>query len=115
MTCMHSTEMHCGQVVDMNPAKVDRARLARLEDLPNIGKSLAEDLRSIGIHAPDDLKGQDPCVLYEHLCGVTGQRQDPCVLDVFMSITSFMDGGPALPWWSFTKARKALSRGKAPA
>lgn len=96
----------------MNPAKIDRARLARLEDLPNIGKALAEDLRSIGIHTPDDLKGQDPFVLYEHLCGVTGQRQDPCVLDVFMSITSFMDGGPALTWWSFTRARKALLQEK---
>lgn len=97
----------------MNPSKVDRARLARLEDLPNIGKALAEDLRRIGIHAPEDLKGQDPLELYEYLSGVTGRRQDPCVLDVFMSVTSFMDGGPALTWWSFTPARKGLLRGKA--
>lgn len=96
----------------MNPAKVDRSRLDRLEDLPNIGKSLAGDLRRIGIHTPDDLKGQDPFILYEHLCGVTRQRQDPCVLDVFMSITHFMDGGPALTWWSFTEARKRLMAGR---
>lgn len=97
----------------MNPAKVDRARLQRLEDLPNVGKSVAEDLRLIGIHKPADLVGQDPLVLYEQLCGVTGYRHDPCLLDVFMSVTSFMDGGPALRWWSFTQARKALLQGRA--
>lgn len=97
----------------MSPDKVDRKRLVRLEDLPNIGPALAEDLRRIGIHAPGDLKGRDPLELYENLCGVTGRRQDPCVLDVFMSVTSFMDGGPALAWWSFTPARKGLARSKA--
>lgn len=97
----------------MHPAKVDRSRLTRLEDLPNIGPTMAADLRLLGIHHPDDLKGRDPLVLYAHLCGITGWRQDPCVLDVFMSVTSFMDGGPALAWWSFTPARKALRRGRA--
>jgi hypothetical protein len=37
-------------------------------------------------------------------------RQDPCVLDVFMSIVHFMDGGEALPWWSFTEERKRSYR-----
>ncbi|MFA5082711.1 MAG: helix-hairpin-helix domain-containing protein [Hydrogenophilaceae bacterium] len=92
----------------MNPGKVDRSRLARLEDLPNIGKVMAEDLRLIGIRAPDDLVGQDPFDLYAALCEATGTRQDPCVLDVFMSVTRFMAGGPALPWWAFTGERKRL-------
>ena len=30
----------------------------RLEDIPNIGISLAQDLRSIGITRPADLKGK---------------------------------------------------------
>ena len=79
----------------------------RLEQLPNIGPSLAADLRSIGIRAPQDLRGKDAFVLYQRLCAVTGQRQDPCVLDTFMAATDFMRGAAAAPWWTYTAARKA--------
>jgi hypothetical protein len=40
----------------------------RLEDVPNVGKSIANDLRSLGIRAPADLKGRDPWTLYRALC-----------------------------------------------
>lgn len=90
----------------MNPQKVQRDKVCDLEDLPNIGKAMAADLRSIGIYRPEQLMGQDPFHLYEALCKQSGVRQDPCVLDVFMSIVHFMDGGEALPWWSFTEQRK---------
>ena len=79
-----------------------------LEQLPNIGPSLAEDLRSIGIHRPADLRGKDAFVLYQKLCAATGQRQDPCVLDTFMAATDFMRGAQAAPWWHYTAQRKAL-------
>lgn len=90
----------------MNPQKVQRDKVFELEDLPNIGKATATSLRCIGIRAPEQLAGQDPFRLYQALCERTGTRQDPCVLDVFMSIVHFMDGGDARPWWSFTAARK---------
>ena len=79
-----------------------------LEQLPNIGPALAADLRLIGIHAPRELRGRDPFVLYQQLCAATGQRQDPCVLDTFMAATDFMRGGQAAPWWAYTAQRKAL-------
>ena len=81
---------------------------AALEQLPNIGPSLAADLRLIGIHAPRELRGRDPFVLYQQLCAATGQRQDPCVLDTFMAATDFMRGAEAAPWWAYTAQRKAL-------
>lgn len=90
----------------MNPSKVDRRHLACLEDLPNIGKAMAESLRRIGVHLPGDLTGRDPLELYEMLCRITGARQDPCVLDVFMSVTRFMAGEPARSWWAYTSERK---------
>jgi hypothetical protein len=93
----------------MNPAKVDRARLARLTDLPNVGPSVARDLELLGFRAPLDLVGRSPFELYERLCSQTGQRHDPCVLDTFMSITRFLDGEPARPWWAFTEERKRTS------
>jgi len=79
-----------------------------LEQLPNIGPSLAADLRRIGIRSPRDLRGRDAFVLYQMLCAATGERQDPCVLDTFMAVTDFMRGAPAAPWWAYTAQRKAL-------
>lgn len=96
----------------MNPAKVVREHVRLLTDLPNIGPAMATDLRRLGISTPAQLKGRDPHALYVELCGLTGLRHDPCVLDVFMSITHFMDGGEALPWWRFTEERKALPRSR---
>jgi hypothetical protein len=79
-----------------------------LEHIPNIGPSLAEDLRQIGIRHPRDLLNKDAFVLYQQLCAATGQRHDPCVLDTFMAATDFMRGAPAAPWWHYTAHRKAL-------
>ena len=99
----------------MGPAKTLKSPKAstpeaceRLEQLPNIGPSLAADLRLIGIGTPAELRGKDPFVLYQKLCAATGQRQDPCVLDTFMAATDFMRGAPAAPWWTYTAQRKAL-------
>ncbi len=79
-----------------------------LEALPNIGPSLAADLRALGILHPRELATRDPFVLYQALCTYTGRRQDPCVLDTFMAITDFMRSAPAAPWWTYTAQRKLL-------
>ncbi len=84
----------------------DRTAITRLEDLPNIGRAMAADLRLLGIERPTDLIGRDPLDLYRSLEAVTGLRQDPCVLDTFMAVVDFMAGGDARPWWSFTVERK---------
>jgi hypothetical protein len=84
------------------------AECETLEQLPNIGPSLAADLRLIGIAHPRELRGKDPFVLYQKLCAATGVRQDPCVLDTFMAATDFMAGAAPAPWWHYTAQRKAL-------
>lgn len=91
----------------MHPSKVDRRRLANLTDLPNVGESIADDLRLLGYATPAALKGADPLELYRRLCEMTGAIHDPCVLDAFMSITDFLEGAPPRPWWEFTAARTA--------
>lgn len=91
-----------------SPKAASAADCETLEQLPNIGPSLAADLRLIGIRTPAELRGKDPFVLYQTLCAATGQRQDPCVLDTFMAATDFMRGAPAAPWWKYTPQRKAL-------
>lgn len=84
----------------------DRKTVSKLEELPNIGKAMAADLRLLGIEHPKMLIGKDAFVLYGDLCALSGIRHDPCVLDVFMSVVYFMEGGDPLPWWSFTAKRK---------
>ena len=74
----------------MNPAKVIREQVVNLIDLPNIGQAMAQDLRLLGITHPDDLRDQDPCVI-----------------DVFISIIRFMQGDEPKPWWQYTAERKA--------
>lgn len=90
----------------MNPDKVIREHVRQLSDLPNIGKAMAEDLQLIGIRAPEQLVGKDPFEMYTRLCNKTATRQDPCVIDVFISIVRFMNGEPARPWWAYTAERK---------
>lgn len=92
----------------MNPAKVDRANVTKLTDLPNIGKAGAADLRVLGIETPDQLIGRCPFEMFESLCKKTGVRHDPCVIDVFMSVARFMAGEDARVWWDYTAARKAI-------
>ena len=91
--------------------RVVKARSAseceRLEQLPNIGPSIANDLRLLGITHPQDLVGRDAFQLYQALSAKTGKRQDPCVLDTFMAATDFMSGAEARPWWNYTAERKA--------
>ncbi|HEY6094716.1 MAG TPA: helix-hairpin-helix domain-containing protein [Gallionellaceae bacterium] len=90
----------------MNPAKVKRAQVHRLQDLPNVGPAVARDLELIGILRPEQLVGADPLHLYQRLCRQRGIRQDPCVLDTFISLTRFMGGEEARPWWAYTAERK---------
>ena len=94
----------------MHPNKVQRDRVRALTDLPNIGRAMAADLELLGIHRPDELRGQCPYDMYERLCRLTDTRQDPCVIDVFLSITDFMAGNPPRVWWEFTEERKRSHR-----
>ena len=83
-----------------------RAGVGRLEDIPNVGVSIAGDLRRLGLSSPDDLPGRDPYAMYDELCRVTGVRHDPCLLDTFIAAVRYMEGGPKAPWWTFTAERK---------
>jgi Pathogenicity locus len=91
-----------GRAVD----KTARAAMTKIEHLPNIGKAVAADLRGIGIRTPAQLRGKDPYALYAKLNRVTGVRHDPCLLDTFIAVVRFVEGGPARPWWTFTAERK---------
>jgi DNA transformation protein len=92
----------------------DHRVVTSLEQIPNVGPSIAGDLRQVGVRTPRALVGRDPYRLYLSLCKATRERQDPCVLDVFISAVRFMEGGPVQPWWHYTQERKRMVAARSP-
>ena len=83
--------------------------VSNLYHLPNIGKKIAHYLKIADIKTPQSLIGKDAFDLYDKLCKKTGEKLDPCVIDVFMSAIDFMEGAEPKAWWKFTSERKKLS------
>ena len=80
-------------------------------DLVSVGPKIAEDFEKLGVRSVPHLARQDPDRMYEKLCSLTGQRQDPCVLDVFCAAVA-QARDPRLPaeqcqWWYWSRKRKA--------
>jgi predicted RecB family nuclease len=76
-----------------------------LTDIPGVGKSIANDLRNIGIYRIDDLKGMDAEWLYELSHQNAGIIQDRCLLYVFRCAVYFAEtrdqiqDPEKLKWW----------------
>jgi len=89
-----------------------------LTDIPGIGKSIASDLRNIGIHNIDDLKGMDPQRLYELSNTFAGKVQDHCLLYVFRCAIYFLETGEKnrepekLKWWNWKDKKGNRSKSK---
>ena len=78
-----------------------------LTDIPGVGISIAEDLRKIGIHHVEDLKGMDPQRLYELSNASAWKVQDRCLLYVFRCAVYFAETPEKkqekekLKWWNW--------------
>ena len=79
-----------------------------LEDLPNIGRNIAADLRKIGIRCPAELQERKPLEVFRKLERVMGSRHDPCVLYTLLSVEHYFAKGEIVPWWKFTKSGKEI-------
>lgn len=88
------------------PKASEAREVRKFTDIPNVGPAMAGDFARLGFTAPQELAGQDGFALYQRLCTLTATRQDPCVLDTFLAVVDFMNGGAAKPWWAFTATRK---------
>ncbi|MDD2882161.1 MAG: helix-hairpin-helix domain-containing protein [Rhodoferax sp.] len=87
---------------------VSNKRPTQLEDLPNIGKAIAADLRALGVLSPEELASHEPLATYQALAIVMGKRLDPCVLYTLLAVAHFQKTGERLPWWHFTAQGKQL-------
>ena len=92
-----------------------------LKALVSIGPAMLRDFEILRIRSVAQLARQEPKEMYERLCGMTRQRQDPCVLDTFTAAVA-QARDPELPpaqrqWWFWSRERKreaaARRRGKA--
>jgi DNA transformation protein len=88
--------------------KQNQGHTDRLEDIPNIGRSIAADLRSIGILDPQQLTTRDPLKVYFALSDSMGHRHDPCVLYTLMAARHYLQSGISTPWWKFTEQGRAV-------
>lgn len=87
------------------------SEVRRFTDIPNVGPATAGDFDTLGLRTPAELAACDADDLHARLCRITGERHDPCMIDVFMAAIEFMRGGPALPWWHYSPKRRARSAG----
>jgi hypothetical protein len=83
----------------------------RFRDLVSVGPAIVRDFEMLKIASVPHLARQNPQRMYEKLCSLTGQRQDPCVLDVFCAAVA-QARDPRLPaeqcqWWYWSRLRKA--------
>jgi DNA transformation protein len=87
----------------------------KLEDIPNMGKSIASDLRSLGILNPKQLAKHDPLKIYLALSESMGHRHDPCVPYTFLAAQHYLLTGESIPWWKFTlQGKKIIAATDAP-
>jgi hypothetical protein len=82
----------------------------QLGDLISIGPAMLRDFQLLGIRSVGQLAKQNPQRMYGRLNRVTGQRQDPCVLDTFCAAVA-QARNPRLPaeqceWWFWSRKRK---------
>jgi hypothetical protein len=79
------------------------SELKALQQIPGVGKRIANDLWNLGIHAVGDLKGRDPDDLYNTLCNQTGVKVDRCMLYVFRCAVYYASNvqpdPELLKWW----------------
>ena len=75
--------------------------------LEHVGPATVRDLELLGIERLSQLADREPQKLYDSLCKATGERQDPCVLDVFSMLVSRAQGDRPRPWWEFSRLRLA--------
>ncbi len=95
----------------MSRASAFRHPARQLEDLISVGPAMRRDFELLGIRTVAQLARANPQQLYQRLCRATGERQDPCVLDVFQAAVA-QARNPRLPaekcvWWYWSRKRKA--------
>ena len=86
-------------------SKSDKSALRELQQIPGVGRGIAEDLWNMGFRAVQDLQNQDPEELYHNFCAQKGVHVDRCALYVFRCAVYYASGEKhdpeLLKWWNW--------------
>ena len=80
--------------------------------IPGVGKSIAADLRKIGIKKVQDLRGKNPELLFDRSNILAGTTQDRCLLYVFRCAVYFAEtpepdrDSEKLKWWRWKDTKR---------
>ena len=88
----------------------DKVLTKELRDLKNVGKATLADLHLLGIYSVKELSSRDATELFHKMEKESGQRQDPCVWDIFAAIIHEAKTGEKTAWWEWTAQRKDLQK-----
>jgi hypothetical protein len=87
--------------------------IRELQEIPGVGKAIAQDLWQLGIRSIQDLKDRDPKELYLHLCAQQRIQIDRYMLYVFRCAVYYASTENPEPellkWWNW-KDKSAFER-----
>lgn len=79
--------------------------LREFQQIPGVGKVIAQDFWDIGLRSIDDLKNNNAQALYEKLCTLQNTSVDRCMLYVFRCAIYFASTNNPQPellkWWNW--------------
>ena len=88
-----------------------------LQVIPGVGKSIARDLRLMGITRVAQLKGRDPQRMFAKSNALRGMTQDRCLLYVFRCAVYYASEprpkARLLKWWNWSDDNLAKPRKRA--
>ncbi|MGB9498318.1 MAG: helix-hairpin-helix domain-containing protein [Dissulfuribacterales bacterium] len=77
----------------------------KLQTIPGVGKSIAQDLVDLGYSNVYDLRSENPEKMYQRLIALRGHHIDRCMLYVFRCATYFAKNSvhdpKLLKWWNW--------------
>jgi len=84
---------------------MSRSPSKQLEQIPGVGRKIAQTLREIGIRSADDLRGKNPEKLYQKLCRYKANPVDRCMLYVLRCAVYYASNtehdSKLLKWWNW--------------
>ena len=63
-----------------------RTSIVKVTDIPNVRKATLSDFDMLGLKTHADL-------IAKNTCSISKMKQDPCVIDVFISAVRYMESG----------------------
>ena len=87
-----------------------KTALTNLQEIPGVGKSIAQDLYDLGFRSVKDLKKKNPEKMYFDLCRKRRQHIDRCLLYVFRGAVYYASTkepkANKLLWWNWKDSTK---------